>query len=84
MHLTPRGVKHVSPSQFSDPPRGDQGLSVWPDSADLFSVHFLFSAPKLKLFTREKETLEAEGGYRDTSPNLEERNQRMLSGRYII
>ena len=83
MHLTPRGVKHVSP-QFSDPPRGDQGLSVWPDSADLFSVHFLFSAPKLKLFTREKETLEAEGGYRDASPNLEERNQRMLSGRYII
>ena len=57
---------------------------MWPDSADLFSVHFLFSAPKLKLFTREKETLEAEGGYRDASPNLEERNQRMLSGRYII
>ena len=57
---------------------------MWPDSADLFSVHFLFSAPKLKLFTREKETLEAEGGYRDASPNLEERNQRTLSGRYII
>ena len=85
LHLTPiRGVKRVSPSQFSDPPRGDQGLSVWPDSADLFWVHFLFSAPKLKVFTREKEALKAERGYRDASPNLEERNQRMLSERYII
>ena len=44
----------------------------------------MFSAPKLKVFTREKEALDAEGVYRDASPNLEERNQRTLSERYII